>query len=72
MEEYQVGDIVVIETENYGPYQGYVSALDDDGSIVVQHNLKLYPEHPSGATYVDVQHLSEDVTLLVRAIQPRA
>ena len=72
MEEYQVGDIVVIQTENYGPYQGHVGAVDDDGSIVVRHNLRQYPDHPSGATYVDVQHLAEDVTLLVRARQPKA
>jgi len=72
MEEYQVGDIVVIETENYGPYQGHVGVVDDDGSIVVRHNLRQYPDHPSRATYVDVQHLSEDVTLLVRARQPKA
>ena len=70
--DYQVGDIVVIETEQYGPYQGHVGAVDADGSIVVRHNLRKYPEHPSGATYVCVKHLSQDVTLLVRARQPRA
>ena len=30
--EYQVGDIVVIETAHYGPYQGHVGAVDDEST----------------------------------------
>ena len=72
MEAYRVGDIVVVETKDYGPYQGHVGAVDDDGSIVVRHNLRAYPEHPSGATYVCVNNLEQDVILLIRARYPKA
>ena len=59
--EYKVGDCVIVETKHYGPYYGIVGAVDPDGSIVVRHNLKRYPEHPSGATYVNAKHLYQDV-----------
>ena len=62
--EYQIGDIVVVETKHYGPWQGHVTALDDDGSIVVKHSD---PRHPNGATYVDREWVAQDVTLLLRA-----
>ncbi len=62
--EYQIGDIVVVETKHYGPWQGHVAALDDDGSIVVKHSD---PRHPNGATYVDREWVGQDVTLLLRA-----
>mgnify|MGYP001288746487 CR=1 FL=1 len=65
--EYKVGDCVIVETKHYGPWHGHVGAVDPDGSIVVRHNLKRYPEHPSGATYVNAKHLGTDVTLLTRA-----
>ncbi len=62
--EYQIGDIVVVETKHYGPWQGHAAALDDDGSIVVQHSD---PRHPNGDTYVDREWVGQDVTLLLRA-----
>ena len=62
-----VGDKVVIKTGHFGPYEGHVGAVDPDGSIVVRHNLKQYPEHPSGSTYVDRKWLARDVTLLCPA-----
>ena len=60
--EYKVGDCVIVQTKHYGPYYGHVGAVDPDGSIVVRHNLKRYPKHPSGATYVNAKHLELDVT----------
>ena len=60
--KYQEGDIVIVETKHYGPYVGHVGAVDPDGSIVVRHNLKRYPQHPTGATYVNVKCLDMDVT----------
>ena len=59
---YKEGDCVIVETKHYGPYYGIVGAVDPDGSIVVRHNLKRYPEHPSGATYVCAKYLHQDVT----------
>ena len=59
--EYKVGHCVIVETKHYGPYYGIVGAVDPDGSIVIRHNLKRYPEHPSGATYVCVKYLHKDV-----------
>ncbi len=59
--EYKVGDCVIVETKHYGPYYGIVGAMDPDGSIVVRHDVKRYPEHPSGATYVNAKHLGTDV-----------
>ena len=70
--EYQMCDRVIIETAHMGPWEGYVSAVDPDGGIVVQHNLKRYPNHPSGATYVSPKHLGTDVTLISRAKKPNA
>lgn len=67
---YKVGDRVVIETKHMGPWEGHVSAVDPDGSIVVQHQLHQYPSHPSGATYVNSKHLGTDVTLIARARAP--
>jgi len=60
--KYKIGDCVIVETKHYGPYYGIVGAVDPDGSIVVRHNLKRYPEHPSGATYVCAKYLHQDVT----------
>ena len=59
---YQEGDAVIVQTKHYGPYYGIVGAVDPDGSIVVRHNLKRYPNHPSGATYVCAKYLGKDVT----------
>jgi len=59
---YKIGDCVIVETKHYGPYYGHVGAVDPDGSIVVRHNVHRYPEHPSGATYVDAKNLAQDVT----------
>ncbi len=64
---YKEGDAVIVQTKHYGPYYGHVGAVDPDGSIVVRHNLKRYPEHPSGATYVNVKRLWDDVTLVCPA-----
>ena len=60
--EYKEGDTVIVQTKHYGPYYGHVGAVDPDGSIVVRHPLKRYPNHPSGATYVNAKHLTTDVT----------
>ncbi len=60
--KYKIGDCVIVQTKHYGPYYGHVGAVDPDGSIVVRHNLKRYPKHPSGATYVNAKHLELDVT----------
>ena len=60
--KYKVGDCVRVQTKHFGPYYGHVGAVDPDGSIVVRHNLRRYPEHPSGATYVNVKCLDQDVT----------
>ena len=62
LHEYQEGDAVIVQTKHYGPYYGIVGAVDPDGSIVVRHNLKRYPGHPSGATYVCAKYLGRDVT----------
>ena len=59
---YKIGDCVIVQTKHYGPWYGHVGAVDPDGSIVVRHNLRRYPEHPSGATYVNVKCLDTDVT----------
>ena len=59
---YKIGDCVIVETKHYGPWYGHVGAVDPDGSIVVRHDVKRYPEHPSGATYVNSKNLSQDVT----------
>ena len=59
---YKEGDCVIVQTKHYGPYYGIVGAVDQDGSIVVRHNLKRYPEHPTGSTYVCVKYLALDVT----------
>jgi hypothetical protein len=61
---YKEGDCVIVQTKHYGPYYGHVGAVDPDGSIVVRHNVNRYPEHPSGATYVNVKYLGTDVTLV--------
>ena len=61
---YKEGDCVIVQTKHYGPYYGIVGAVDPDGSIVVRHNLKRYPEHPSGATYVNAKYLGTDVQLV--------
>ena len=60
--EYKVGDCVIVETKHYGPYYGTVGAVDPDGSIVVRHDVKRYPEHPTGSTYVCVKYFALDVT----------
>ena len=60
--EYEVGSCVIVETKHYGPYYGIVGAVDPDGGIVVRHNLRRYPAHPSGATYVPAKYLAQDVT----------
>ena len=65
--EYKEGDCVIVQTKHYGPYYGHVGAVDPDGSIVVRHNVKRYPEHPSGATYVNAKYLGTDVTLVNRS-----
>jgi len=62
--QYRIGDLVTIENKHMGPWQGHVGAIDPDGSIIVRHNLKKYPMHPSGATYVNVKNLDSDVTLV--------
>ena len=59
---YKEGDCVIVETKHYGPYYGIVGAVDPDGSIVVRHDVKRYPEHPTGSTYVCVKYLALDVT----------
>ena len=64
---YKIGDCVIVETKHYGPYYGHVGAVDPDGSIVVRHDVKRYPEHPSGATYVNRKRLWDDVTLVCPA-----
>ena len=69
---YNEGDCVIVQTKHYGPYYGHVGAVDPDGSIVVRHNLKRYPKHPSGATYVNAKHLKQDVTLVNRARKLKA
>ena len=68
--KFKVGDRVVIETKHYGPWEGHVSAVDPDGSIVVQHQLHQYPNHPSGATYVNSKNFDTDVTLVARSRAP--
>jgi hypothetical protein len=62
--KFKLGDVVRIHTEHMGPWVGYIGAMDNDGSIVVRHNLQRYPEHPSGATYVNVKNLDKAVTLV--------
>ena len=61
------GDTVIVQTKHYGPYYGIVGAVDPDGSVVVRHDVKRYPEHPSGATYVNVKNLWDDVTFVCPA-----
>ena len=70
--KFRIGDAVIVENRNMGPWQGRVGAIDPDGSIVIRHNLKKYPNHPSGATYVNVKNLDTDVTLVTPATTPDA
>jgi len=61
------GDCVIVQTKHYGPYYGIVGAVDPDGSVVVRHDVKRYPEHPSGATYVNAKHLWTDLEFVCPA-----
>ena len=61
---FNIGDKVLIETKHMGPWEGHVGAVDADGGIVVRHDLKKYPDHPSGATYISKARLWDDVELL--------
>ena len=65
--KFNIGDVVIVETKHYGPWQGHVGDVDPDGSIIVRHNLKKYPAHPCGSTYVNAKHFATDVTLVSRA-----